>query len=69
MPGLGTRGRHTRSVARYKNPILIALAALGLFVIMQQPTQSALAVRGGVMTVLDGAGNLLQFAVQVGRGA
>ena len=55
-------------MARYRNWLVIGLALLGLFVIMQQPTQSAHTVRSGVISVAKSAGNLLQFAVEIGRG-
>jgi hypothetical protein len=54
-------------VARYRNWLVIGLAALGVFVIMQRPTESAHTVRDGVLTLAHSAGNLLQFAVDVGR--
>jgi hypothetical protein len=55
-------------VARFKNPILIGLAALGVFVIVQRPAESGVTVRDGVLSVAHGAQNLVQFAVQVGKG-
>ena len=55
-------------MARYRNWLVIGLAVLGLVVIVQRPAESGHAVRSGVISVAKSAGNLLQFAVEIGRG-
>ncbi len=55
-------------MARYRNWLVLALAALGVFVIINRPTESARTVRSGVVAVANSAGNLLQFAVETARG-